>query len=204
MKGKDWDARYARRPQAWSRGPNARLVQEVEPLAPGRTLDLACGEGRNALWLAASGWQVTAVDYSEVAIERGRRRARDLDLEVDWRVADVTEFQVEYDVDLVVITYLQTPVTERARWMARARDALRIGGTFVYIGHDLSNLTRGHGGPGDPGVLTTPEAVVADLPGFRIDLAEVIERPVRVEPGHGGGYGDALALDTLVRAVRER
>jgi SAM-dependent methyltransferase len=177
-------------------------VQEVEPLAPGRALDLACGEGRNAIWLASSGWQVTAVDFSEVAIHRGRRRARELDLNIGWVVADVTGFTDPRPYDLVLVMYLQTPAQDRARWMARARDALRIGGTFIFLGHDASNLEHGHGGPSSAEVLCTPRDIVDELPGFRIEIAEVIERPVSPEPDHGPADDTATARDALVRAVR--
>src|SRR6476469_7102782 len=94
-----WDARYAATESLWTFEPNRFLVRETEGLAPGRALDLACGEGRNALWLAARGWQVTAVDFSAVALEKGRRA----DDSVDWQVGDVLTAPLPQDLDLVVV-----------------------------------------------------------------------------------------------------
>src|SRR6476646_1454842 len=102
-----WDARYAATESLWTFEPNRFLVRETEGLAPGRALDLACGEGRNALWLAARGWQVTAVDFSAVALDRGRERADRDGLTVDWVEGDVLEWvPPERGFDLVAILYL--------------------------------------------------------------------------------------------------
>ena len=87
----DWDERYAGSELLWSAEPNRFLVAETAGLTPGRALDLACGEGRNAVWLARRGWQVTGVDYSEVAIEKARRLASARKANVDWVVADLLD-----------------------------------------------------------------------------------------------------------------
>ncbi|PLW74405.1 class I SAM-dependent methyltransferase, partial [Streptomyces sp. DJ] len=81
MDSREWDERYASRELVWGAEPNRWLVREVEDLAPGRALDLAAGEGRNALWLADRGWRVTAVDFSRTALDRGRRLAAGLPAE---------------------------------------------------------------------------------------------------------------------------
>ena len=86
-----WDERYAATELVWSAGPNQFVEQELADLPPGRALDLACGEGRNARWLAERGWQVTAMDFSPVAIEKGRRLAEQLPTtsgRIDWQVGD--------------------------------------------------------------------------------------------------------------------
>ncbi len=202
MMTKDWDAKYAKRPQRWSLEPNDRLVHEVGQLTPGRALDVGCGEGRNAIWLASKGWQVSAVDMSAIAIERGERRAGELGLSIEWTVADFATLQLEPTFDLVIVVFLQTPADERREWMIGARSALRVGGTFLYIGHDRSNFDHGHGGPRYPEVLCTPQDIVRELPGFRIDTARVVERPVSIESGHGPASETATALDAVVRAVR--
>ena len=85
-----WNKRYAAKELVWSAGPNALLASELSELAPGRALDAACGEGRNALWLAEKGWRVTAIDFSEVAIDKGRQIAQRRGLKLDWQVADLS------------------------------------------------------------------------------------------------------------------
>src|SRR5690606_9077745 len=89
MDSKAWDERYRATGLVWGAGPNRFVVEQTEGLAPGRALDLAAGEGRNAVWLAERGWRVTAVDFSPVAVERGRRIAAERGADVEWAAADV-------------------------------------------------------------------------------------------------------------------
>ncbi|MFE2617617.1 class I SAM-dependent methyltransferase [Micromonospora chalcea] len=199
MDSSAWDSRYADTPGlVWSAEPNRFVVESVAGLTPGSALDIAAGEGRNAVWLAGQGWRVNAVDFSTVAVERGRQMAAARGVTVDWRVADVTAYRpVPNSYDLVLISYLHLPAAEFAGVLAAAKSALRPGGTLVVVGHDLANLTGGTGGPQDPAVLLTPEAVVDGLAGLRVQRAETARRPV---PTSDGGAVDAL--DTVVVATR--
>src|SRR5919199_6018430 len=79
-----WDERYASAEQVWSGEPNGALVAEVSSLTPGTALDVGCGEGADAVWLARRGWRVTALDVSAVALERARRHAEDAGVSVEW------------------------------------------------------------------------------------------------------------------------
>lgn len=197
-----WNARYAAREYVWDVHPSRLLADEVQQLRPGRALDLGCGEGRNSVWLATLGWRVTAVDFSDVGLDKGRCLARRHRLHVRWLLRDLLAYTPRSGhYDLVLMCYLQLPHGELTLVIRRAVRALVPGGTFLYIAHDRSNLERGHGGPRDPAVLRTPEEVVDMLPGFAIERAEVVERAVDAEPGHGGAAG-AVALDGIVRAVR--
>ncbi len=101
----------------------------------------------------------------------------------------------------MLVCYLQIPEPERRLIIGRARRSVAPGGTFLWIAHDLSNLAQGVGGPKSPAVLCSPQDVVADLPGFEIQKAEVVQRRVRQDEPRGGPE-EAIALDTLVRAVR--
>ncbi|MGC4890912.1 class I SAM-dependent methyltransferase [Micromonospora sp. DT227] len=199
MDSSAWDERYANASGlVWSAEPNRFVVESVSGLSPGSALDVAAGEGRNAVWLAGQGWRVNAVDFSAVAVERGRELAAARGVTVDWRVADVTAYRpVPGSYDLVLISYLHLPAADFAGVLAAARSALRPGGTLVVVGHDLANLDAGTGGPQDPSVLLTPEAVVDGLAGLRIGRAETARRPV---PTADGGTVDAL--DTVVVAIR--
>ena len=196
-----WDERYAATELMWSVEPNLFVARECADLPPGRAVDLAAGEGRNAIWLARRGWEVTAVDFSAVAIDKGRRLAGDT--EVEWVVADATTWQGEAVHDLAVIAYLQLPAEERRAAVRAAYAALAPGGTFLLVAHDTTNLTEGTGGPQDASVLMTAEDVLADLAGHRLDVvrAERVNRVVQVVDEHGGEL-DRTAWDCLVRVRR--
>lgn len=197
MGPEEWDRRYDTPTLIWSGGPNRTLEAEVAGLPPGRALDLACGEGRNALWLASRGWDVTAVDFSGRALAKARDRAAELALAVRLVEADLTEYVPEPgSSDLVIVLFLHLPAAERAVVLGRAAAAVAPGGTLLLVAHDLLNLTEGHGGPREPSILTTPEGVVAELPGLVVECAERVRRSVTTDAGV------ATAIDTLVRARR--
>lgn len=217
MDARAWDERYAGTELVWSSGPNRFVEDEVAGLPPGRAVDLAAGEGRNALWLAEQGWQVTAVDFSAVGLDKGRRvlaaheRARDL--RVDWVHHDVLTYDpgpVGYD--LALLAYLQLPAEERRAAVRVGWSALAVGGRLVVVAHDSTNLTEGTGGPQDPSVLYTAEEVLGDLDGERFEVvrAERIERVVPApaddaagRPDDHGGEPDRVAYDALVHLVRK-
>jgi SAM-dependent methyltransferase len=193
----DWDRRYAEPRLVWSAEPNRFVVEEVAALPPGRALDLACGEGRNAIWLAGRGWDVTGVDFSGVAIAKARAMAAEAGVGARFLRADLAEHVSEpASADLVLLAYLQVPEPLRTTVLRRAAAALRPGGVLLWVAHDRSNLDGGHGGPRNPDVLSTPEGVAEALAGLDVARAEVVRRPVPTEEG------EAVALDTLVRGVR--
>jgi SAM-dependent methyltransferase len=197
----EWDRRYDTADYVWHADPNRFLPELVGDLAPGRALDLACGEGRNAVWLARQGWSVTAVDFSAVGIAKGERLASEQGVTVDWVVGDVTEWTpAAGGFDLVIVFYVQLPAAARAAMLDRAAHALASRGTFVMLAHDRTNLTEGIGGPQDEQVLPTAELIVADLEasGVHVDVAraERIRRPVETPAGPRD------AIDCLVVASR--
>ena len=200
MDARTWDERYAAARQ-WSQTPNGLVATRLGDLSPARALDLACGEGRNALWLAGLGWQVTALDFSSVAIERARRQPGAS--EVEWVVGDALETPLP-TCDLVVLAYLQLPAASRRTVVRRAWEALAPGGTFFLVAHDTTNLTEGTGGPQDAAVLYTATDVLGDLEGLAVPevvAAERVARTVSVDDDHGGS-ADATAWDALVHLVR--
>jgi len=185
----DWDERYAGDELVWRADPNRFLVSEVADLAPGRAVDVACGEGRNTVWLASQGWTV--------ALDKARRLAADRGVTAEWVNVDLRDWQPPEDrYDLVVVLYLHLPAEQRRAVHARAASALAAGGTLLVVGHDLANLAAGHGGPQDPAVLFTPADVAADLADLEIVRAESVRRPVITDAG------EVVAIDALVRAVR--
>ena len=197
MNREHWDERYGTEELIWKAEPNRFLVEELDALAPGRALDVACGEGRNAVWLASKGWRVTGADFSRAGLAKAQRLATDRGVEVTWVEADVVEWQPPTaSFDLVVVMYLHLPAEQRRRALAHAAAALAPGGVLLVVGHDTSNLLKGTGGPQDPAVLFTPEEIVEDLSGLQIERAEQVKRTVVSDAG------EATAIDALVRAVR--
>lgn len=194
MDRSSWDERYRTEELVWKAEPNRFLVAEVGSLRPGRALDLACGEGRNALWLAERGWEVVGVDFSAVGLDKARSLAASRGLRVELVEADLREWDPpEASFDLVVLMYLHLPVADRRQVLAAASRALAPGGTLLVVGHDSTNLTDGVGGPQDASVLYTPDEIAAELPGVKLERAERVRR--RLEDGRE-------AIDALVRARR--
>lgn len=201
MDREDWNERYRAEELVWGAEPN-RFVAELlgSRKATGRALDLACGEGRNAIWLAKRGWSVTGVDYSDVAIRRARELAAAEGIEVEWICADVTSYDpAPAAFALVLISYLQVRADARRAALERAALALSPGGELVMIGHALRNLTEGSGGPRDPSVLYDPEEIALEVraAGLQIARCEEVLRPV------ADGDGTRDAIDLLVEAHRE-
>ena len=193
-----WNRRWAGEERVHtSTAPSRFVVDEVAGLRPGAALDLACGAGRNAVWLAGQGWRVTAVDFSGVALRMARGLEAERRVSVEWVEADVlASTPPARAYDLVCVLYLQLPAGERRTALARAADAVRPGGTLLVLGHDLLNLTEGWGGPTQADVLFTPDDVVAEIGDLRIEKAERVRRTVD-DPGAA-----REAIDALVRATR--
>ncbi len=204
MDARAWDARYADSELVWSLEANQFVAAECGDLTPGRALDLAAGEGRNAIWLARRGWQVTAVDFSQAGLDKGRQLAGDLAIE--WVRGDAVTGagldQRQDQYDLVVIAYLQLPASERRAAVRRAFELLADGGTFLLVAHDTTNLTEGVGGPQDATVLLSAADVLADLEGESFDVLRAgrVDRNVRTPDGQTVQPG--TARDALVKLVR--
>jgi SAM-dependent methyltransferase len=196
---REWDRRYAGSGLLWTAKPNRFLVAETSELPAGRALDLATGEGRNAVWLAERGWKVVGVDFSRVGLEKAQHLAVERSVEVEWLQADLLDYRPEPRAfDLVLAFYLQVPPEARQPILSSAATAVASGGSLLLVAHDKRNLEQGHGGPKDASVLYTPEDVVRDLEGsgLRLERAAVVERPVDTHEGQ------RIALDALVRARR--
>jgi SAM-dependent methyltransferase len=195
-----WNERYRSAELVWGTDANCFVEQALGAReATGRALDLACGEGRNAIWLAKRGWSVTAVDYSDVAIERARKLAASAGVEVEWMCADVRSYAPDPEAfALVVVSYLQAGRAERRLVLAHTAKALAPGGQLFMIGHALRNLMEGVGGPQDPLVLWGPDEISDELCtiGLRVERCEEVVRTVAVETGA------QQAIDVLADARR--
>lgn len=159
-----WDERYGGSERVWSGNPNARLVEEVGDLEPGTALELGCGEGADAVWLARRGWRVTATDISGVALARAAAHAEDAGVagRVDWQRHDLAASFPEGVYDLVTASYLHSPVDmSREKILRTAAAAVAPGGQLLVLGHAGPP-------PWDPGAhpgvhLPTPGEVLDSL-----------------------------------------
>jgi len=192
-----WNRRWAGERAHASSAPSEFLIAEAEALPPGRALDVACGAGRNAVWLARRGWRVTGVDFSDVALRAARELAASAGVAVEWIEADaVTWIPPRGAYALVTVMYLQLPAAERRAALGHAAAAVAPGGTLLVVGHDRLNLTEGWGGPTQAEVLFTPDDVVSEIGGLVIESARRVRRAV------AEGAGAREAIDALVRARR--
>ncbi len=193
-----WDERYSSAESLWSGHVNAVVRDETSSLTPGRALDVGCGEGGDAFWLAEQGWSVVGVDLSQVAIERAAARA------VELGVADRATFEVrdlmawappEQAFDLVTVAFVHLPPGERRTVYAGLADAVAVGGSFVVGAHhpsDIGVVPR----PPYPDLFFTADELAADLadgPGeWEVIVAEARPRPATHPEGHGVEINDTV------------
>ncbi|WP_018501561.1 class I SAM-dependent methyltransferase [Parafrankia discariae] len=194
----EWDTRYSEREQLWSGRPNGALVAEVAALTPGRVLDVGCGEGADAVWLARGGWDVTALEVSGLALERAAGHARDAGVAVRWVHAELTEAVLPpASFDLVSAQYpalLRTPDAAAERALLAA---VTPGGLLLLVHHAGMDTHPVHDSGFDPADYVWPAMVSALLDDdWEVELNE--QRP-RVAPDSGAG---AHPVDDLVLRAR--
>ncbi len=196
MDNTGWDERYSTSELIWTGRANQFVEAHLADLEPGTAIDLGAGEGRNAVWLASRGWTVTAVDFSQVGLDKADRLAAEHGVEVTTACADATTYSPATPVDLVVVSYLQLPSDQQRTVLEHAATWLNTGGTLFVIAHDRSNVEHGFGGPPSEDVCYTVDDTVAALAGLDVTTAEIAERHVDTPDG------TKVALDTLVIARR--
>lgn len=200
---REWDERYAAAGAGgtvWPASPNRALVEalgtELAGVRPGTAVDVAAGEGRHALWLARRGWRVDAVDFSAVGLRRAEEAAAAAGVRIGTVVADVTGWDPGAPVDLVLCAYLHLPSPTMRPLLRRLAGWVAPGGRLVLLGHDRRNLDEGVGGPPDPDVLWTADALadVASAAGLTLTQSRQVLRAVDGAP--------RPAIDVLLVAVR--
>ncbi len=202
-----WDERYAGSNRVWSGRPNQRLVEQVADLRPGTALDVACGEGGDAIWLAQQGWKVTAVDVSEIALAKVAEHAEQAgvgdrvriglyDALADPRPAGRRTF------DLVTVSFLHVPVEDFPDIYRGIADAVAQGGRLLVTAHHPHDVVSGARHDHGPGLLFEPERVLTTLgidePDSRWEV-EVADTPTRVQET---ADGPLEVRDTVVRLRR--
>jgi 2-polyprenyl-3-methyl-5-hydroxy-6-metoxy-1,4-benzoquinol methylase len=179
------------------RPPNAHLIAEAENLAPGRALDAGCGHGADTIWLAAHGWQVTAVDFSRAALDHGRSMAQaagsDVAERIDWVEGDLATWTPEpahYDLVVCLYVHIAGPVEDMVRRMA---NGVAPEGTLFMVGHRPIDPSTGAATAAANQVQVSVEAAVAALDSNEWELVVAEERP-RAVAGTG--------VDAVIRARR--
>ncbi len=199
-----WDDRYRSADRLWSGQPNSQLVAQTSDLAPGEALDVGCGEGADAIWLASRGWTVTAVDVSTVALERAAGHAAALGSgiaeRISWRHEDLLTWDPRpQQFDLVSAQFMHLPSPELESLHRRMADAVRPGGTLLVVSHHPDDLHANVGRPGRRDLFQTAEQLAAALdPGrWEILIASAIGRPATDLDGQ-----PVTVKDTVLRARR--
>ena len=183
-----WEQHYGQRNQIWSGQPNQRLVQEAADLPPGTALDLGCGEGADAVWLAEKGWKVVAVDVSATALERAAQaaEARGVADRIEWQHRDLGGAFPDGKYDLVNAAYLLSPVhLPRTQILRTAAEAVRPGGLLLVVSH--TGFPPGAPAPDHPVTFPTPEEQLADLDlpagEWAVEASEEFECPMTGRDG---------------------
>lgn len=195
----EWDAKYAERDLVWSAGPNVFVEQYAADLPVGRALDVAGGEGRNALWLADRGWDATVADFSQVALDRALRireeRGEKNGAFGVRRVDVLAEPLGDHDYDLVVVAYLQLAELQRRVALRSAADAVAPGGHLLVVAHHTDNLEQGYGGPQNAMWLYSESDVEADIAGSGLEpvVSERAARTIATDDGPRTAW-DAVVL----------
>jgi SAM-dependent methyltransferase len=199
-----WDERYRSSDALWSGEPNRQLVAEVLPLPPGRALDVGCGEGADAVWLARQGWRVTAVDISGTALERARRHADDAGREVadriEWVRHDVTTFEPgSRRFDLMSSQFVHLPGAPRDTVHLRLAGAVAEGGVLLIVTHDPTDLATSVGRPPFPDFFATAGEVARALP---IEEWEILVAEARPRTAVDADGRDVTIHDAVMEARR--
>jgi SAM-dependent methyltransferase len=189
-----WDNRYAAADQLWSGQPNGQLVTETRGLRPARALDVGCGEGADALWLAAQGWAVTALDVSRLALDRAADQAERAGVQVTWLHSGLVDAELPpASFDLVSAQY---PALFRTREHAAEFALLRAvaaGGTLLVVHHVPPSKEEAHAHGFDPDDYVSPALVAAVLDdNWEVEVDEVRAR--HVTTGAGSGHSHDIVL----------
>ena len=209
LQGKEfWEEHYGQAERIWSGKVNPTLAEILEPLPAGRALDLGCGEGGDAFWLASRGWQVTGVDISQTAIERARETARHLSADsgsVQFIAADLETWSDERRFDLVTLSFFHAPFEfQRNAILGKALDRLAPGGRMVVLSHGSHPLSQAaahhdhdHGGQHGPNLVTVDSelrSLGVPAEGLQILQAKTVQRMITGPDGHPATIEDVVVV----------
>ncbi|WP_068273299.1 class I SAM-dependent methyltransferase [Aldersonia kunmingensis] len=199
-----WDERYRTKSKLWSGQPNQRLVEQSADLAPGRALDVGCGEGADAIWLAERGWTVIGVDVSAVALERAAGHAADAGADIagrtEWLEVDLRNWDPgSARFELVTAQFMHLPPPRREEVFGRLAGAVAPGGTLLAVGHHVSDLETTVGRPPIRELFFTGADIraVLDEAEWEVVTDDVAPRPAVDADGH-----EVTIHDTVLRVRR--
>ncbi|MET7497154.1 class I SAM-dependent methyltransferase [Streptomyces sp900116325] len=199
-----WDQRYRSTGRVWSGEPNPALVEEVSPLVPGTALEVGCGEGADAIWLAGQGWQVTGVDFSAHALDRAAGHTpAELAGRTNWQQADIRDWQPGEGplYDLVAASFIHFPASVRRPVFAALAARVAPGGHLVIVGHHPSDLDTAMPRPPEPDLFYTADDLAADLPDHAWKALTRTARPRAATTPDGT---QVLIQDTVLTARHTR
>jgi len=183
-----WNQRFAEDEFAYGDAPHVSVREQFSAPGSGRVLCLAEGQGRNAVYLASLGYEVTALDFSEVGLERAQELASRHGVAIHRLQADLSTYEFEPQAwDGIVSIFGHLPAPVRARVHAQLRGALKPGGWLQLVGYHPKQLEYATGGPQEPSMLYTVDVLKAELgEGWTFEVAEVVERELEEGPYHRG------------------
>ncbi len=187
MSSQFWEERYGTDEYVYGREPNDFVRAEAHRIPKGRVLCLAEGEGRNAVFLAGLGYDVTAVDSSAAGLRKAERLAQERNVKVTTVHADLATYEPEWDSFTgVVAIFAHVPVDVRKKVHGWVSKALRSGGAFVLEAYSPAQLAFDTGGPRDVSLLMTLAGLREELAPLTIELGHEIEREIHEGIFHGG------------------
>ncbi|MBP2413863.1 SAM-dependent methyltransferase [Arthrobacter stackebrandtii] len=197
-----WDERYSGSEAVWSGQPNPQLVSEISGMPPGRALDVGCGEGADSMWLARQGWQVTAVDFSNVALRRARQHSSSQAFpgSIAWEHRNLLQWTPPASsFDLVTAQFIHLPSEDREPLFLRLATSVARGGSLLIVGHSAADIQAGARRPQGDGLYFSAIDIAASLPQdmWRICVAEARPRGGLDADGHS-----ITIHDEVLRAVR--
>jgi SAM-dependent methyltransferase len=187
MKAEFWNEMYKDDSYRYGESPNEFLEEQLAVLKPGKILLPADGEGRNAVFAASEGWQATAVDFSERALQKATELANRKNVEIDTIHGDLTEIQIpEEEYDAIALIYAHFPPSVRAEIHRKLSRALKPGGKLILEAFTPDQLRFTSGGPKDPSMLYTREMLEDDF--GELEGVNIYEEATQLNegPGHSG------------------
>ncbi len=197
--GQVWDEKFSREGYFYGFEPNAFIASKTELLGSGG--DILClgeGEGRNAVYLASKGFDVTALDASPIGISKALKMAQDKDVEIKVELMDLQHWQPGKSFDGIVTSYLHLEEPLRTQAFQKAIDALNPGGYFIGEFFSINQIPRESGGPKKPSLLYTLDSLhdIFTMDGCEIEYLEECDVPLDEGKGH---QGDALVIRVIVK-----